>query len=273
MKQWILIPALALALALLSGCATSPTGRSQLLLVSPEQAISASAEAYVETLKPLEKEGKVDSDPKTLGRVQLITGKIISQAIQAYPETKDWKWSVKVIDEPENINAWCMAGGKMAIYTGLLNEVDPTDDELAQVMAHEVAHALSNHTAEKMSVALASQIGLIGVAIAADDSKYRQLAMTGAALAATYAIQMPNSRTAETEADRIGIELAAKAGYNPDAAVSLWHKMQKASGGGPPEFLSTHPAPSNRIKALGELAPQVRPYYQENTPRPIYRFK
>lgn len=273
MKQWILIPALAFTLTLFSGCASSPTGRNQLLLVSPEQAINASAEAYVETLKPFEKEGKVDSDPKTLGRVQLITGKIIAQAIQEYPQTKDWNWSVKVIDDPDNINAWCMAGGKMAIYTGLLNKVDPTDDELAQVMAHEVSHALSNHTAEKMSVALASQIGLIGVAIAADESKYRNLALTGAALAATYAIQMPNSRTAETEADRVGIELAAKAGYNPDAAVSLWHKMKKASGDGPPEFLSTHPAPETRIQALSILAPQMRPYYEENTPRPIYRFK
>lgn len=271
MKQWILI--LTLSTALLSGCATSPTGRNQLMLITPEQAISASAEAYVETLKPLEQEGKVDSDPKTLGRVQLITGKIVAQAIQAYPKTKDWDWSVKVIDDPETVNAWCMAGGKMAIYTGLLQQVDPTDDELAQVMAHEVSHALSNHTAEKMSVALASQIGLIGVAIAVDDTKYRGAALSGAALAATYAINMPNSRSVETEADRLGIELAAKAGYNPDAAVTLWHKMKKVSGSGPPEFLSTHPAPSTRIDALAKLAPQMKPYYQENSPRPIYRFK
>src|SRR6185503_16081924 len=135
------------------------------------------------------------------------------------------------------------------------------DDELAQVMGHEISHALANHTAERMSVALATSAGL---AVAGALSKDNDGAALGAvALAAQLAIQLPNSRAAESEADRIGIELAAKAGYNPNAAISLWQKMEKVGGGGPPQFLSTHPAPGNRQQALAALATQMMPYYQQ----------
>ncbi|MEJ2056798.1 MAG: M48 family metalloprotease, partial [Desulfofustis sp.] len=147
MKKFI-VP---LILLILVGCATSPTGRSQLMLVSPEQAIVASQKAYSQTMTSLAREGKVNPDPVSAERVRTITGRIIYQAIQLYPYSESWNWSVRVIDDPEMINAWCMAGGKMAIYTGLLNKIDPTDDELAQVMAHEISHALANHTAERMS--------------------------------------------------------------------------------------------------------------------------
>lgn len=264
---------LLLTIILLTACTTSPTGRSQLMLVSPEQAIVASKEAYIKTLKPLDDKGKIDNDQAVTKRVKLITGRLISQAIEKFPHTRSWEWSVKVIDDPEVVNAWCMAGGKMAIYTGLLKKVKPTDDELAQVMGHEIAHALANHTAEKMSVAMASQIGVMAVAVAANDSKYRGAALTGAALAATYAVQMPNSRTAETEADQMGIELAAKAGYNPNAAATLWQKMAKAGGSTPPEFLSTHPSPGNRQATLRRLAPRMMPYYQQKKYRPVYPLK
>ncbi len=255
-----------------TACATSPTGRNQLMLVSPDEAIFASKEAYVKTLGPLDADGKIDNDPAVTKRVQLITGRLISQAIETHPNTRNWEWSVKVIDDPDMVNAWCMAGGKMAIYTGLLIKVKPTDDELAQVMGHEISHALANHTAEKMSVAMASQAGLSALSIVLSATGYDLggLSMTGAELAATTAISLPNSRTAEEEADRMGIELAAKAGYNPHAAATLWKKMGKAGGNSPPEFLSTHPAPGNRQKTLRELAPQMMGYYQEQKPRPVY---
>ncbi len=259
-----------LLLLILSACTTSPTGRSQFMLVSPEQAISASKEAYIRTLQPLDDQGKIDSDPQLTARVKLITGRLISQAIEQYPHTRNWEWSVKVIDDPKMVNAWCMAGGKMAIYTGLLNKVKPTDDELAQVMGHEIAHALANHTAEKMSVQMATQMGMVALSVAAHDSHYGGAALTGAALAASMAIQLPNSRDAETEADRMGIELAAKAGYNPHAAASLWQKMAKVGGSSPPEFLSTHPAPGNRQKTLRQLAPQMMPYYEQQREHPVY---
>jgi len=267
MKRFVLGLALLL---ILSACTTSPTGRSQFMLVSPEQAISASKEAYTRTLQPLDDQGKIDSDPHVTARVKRITGRLISQAIEQYPHTRNWDWSVKVIDDPKMVNAWCMAGGKMAIYTGLLNKVKPTDDELAQVMGHEISHALANHTAEKMSVQMATQMGMVALSVAAHDSDYGGVALTGAALAATMAIQLPNSREAETEADRMGIELAARAGYDPHAAASLWQKMSKVGGSSPPEFLSTHPAPGNRQKTLRQLAPRMMPYYEQNRQHPVY---
>ena len=246
-------------LLLISSCATSPTGRSQLMLVSEETAINSSKEAYVKMLQPLSDDGKLDNDPAVKQRVINITERLIAQAI-------------KIIDDPNVVNAWCMAGGKMAVYTGLIIKIKPTDDELAQVMGHEISHALANHQAEKMSISMIATAGVIAAGIASDRPG---LAMTGAALAASLAITKPNSRTAETEADRIGIEIAAKAGYNPNASVSLWKKMAEVSGEGPPQFLSTHPAPSNRSQALAALIPEMMPYYEQaiaGTP-PVYKLK
>ncbi len=261
---------LTLLLITFSACATSPTGRSQLMLVSPEQAISASREAYVQTLAPLQKKGQVDSDPATSARIKWITGRLIAQAIVLYPHTSDWEWSVKVIDDPEMVNAWCMAGGKMAIYTGLIDKLEATDDEIAQVMGHEISHALANHTAERMSVALASQLGLAGLGIATRDSDYGGAMLTGSALAATLAITLPNSRTSETEADVMGIEIAARAGYDPRAAATLWQKMGAVGGKTPPQFLSTHPSPVNRQENLSKMAEQLMHLYLDEGDRPVY---
>jgi len=249
-----------LLVLLLAGCATSPTGRSQLMLVSEDEAINYSRQAYVETVDQLDKEGKLVTDPAITGRVERITQNLVRQAVIMRPSTNKWAWEVKVIDDPEVVNAWCMAGGKMAVYTGLLDKLQPTDDELAQVMGHEISHALANHTAEKMSIALATSLG-IGVLSAASDRP--ELTAAAGTVAATLAIQLPNSRTAETEADRIGIELAARAGYDPHAAVSLWQKMGKIGGANPPEFLSTHPNPANRQETLRKLAEQMMPYYEQ----------
>lgn len=249
----------------LAACATSPTGRNQLMIVSEEQAINSSKLAYVEMLKPYSEKGKLDNDSALEARVRRITGRLIAQAIKMRPETKDWEWSMSIIDDPKTANAWAMAGGKMALYTGLVEQVKPTDDELAQVLAHEISHALAKHTAEKMSMVMASQVGVAAVGVASDNS---QLALVGAALAAKLAIELPNSRTAEAEADRIGIELAAKAGYDPRAAATLWQKMGSLSGSRPPVFLSTHPSPENRQQVLSELAEQMMPYYKAKTERP-----
>jgi predicted Zn-dependent protease len=253
---------------LIAACATSPSGRRQLMIVSEESAIAASKQAYVEMLKPYAQKGKIDNNPGMTDRVYRITGRLIAQAIKVRPETKDWDWSIKIIDDPETVNAWAMAGGKMALYSGLVEKLKPTDDELAQVLGHEIAHALAKHSAEKMSVAMASSIGVVAVGVVADQ---KGLALTGAALAAALAVQKPNSRAAESEADRIGIELAAKAGYDPRSAVTLWQKMAKVGGKGPPEFLSTHPAPENREKKLAALVPQMMPYFEQKGERPFYK--
>lgn len=257
----------------LTGCSTSPTGRNQLMLVSPSQAINASAAAYTEILSPLKQEGKLDSNPAQVKRVQEIAGRIVYQAITAFPESQNWDWSIRLIDDPESVNAWCMAGGRMAIYTGLLEKLNPTDDELAQVIGHEVSHALANHTAERMSVAMATQLGVMAIGVATQDTQYQQLALSGAPLAAALAIRLPNSRTGESEADRMGMELAARAGYDPAAAATLWQKMGELNKRSPPEFLSTHPSPGNRQQTLARLATQMAIYYRPNQPAPVYRFK
>ena len=259
-----------LCVVLITACATSPTGRHQLMIVSEESAIAASKTAYVEMLRPYAEKGEIDNDPILKNRVYKITGRLIAQAIKIRPETKNWDWSIKIIDDPKTVNAWAMAGGKMALYTGLVEQIKPTDDELAQVLGHEIGHALAKHSAEQMSVAMASQIGVMAVGVA---TKSDGLALTGAALAAAFAVQMPNSRTAESEADRIGIELAAKAGYDPHAAVTLWQKMSKVGGSRPPEFLSTHPSPEHREQKLASLIPQMMPYYKQKGPRPSYNLK
>lgn len=256
-----------LLITLVSACVTSPTGRSQLMLVSEKQAISASKQEYLQTMGKLSSEGKLVTDPKLLKRVDTITGRLISQAIIMRPETKTWEWSLQVIDDPKMVNAWCMAGGRMAIYTGLIQKVDPTDDELAQVMGHEISHALANHPAERMSNAMLGQGIALGAGMASDSAAV----MAGAQGVAMLALTLPNSRAAETEADRIGIELAAKAGYDPRAAATLWQKMAKAGGGGPPQFLSTHPAPGNRQATLAALAPQMMQYYEQPGTRPVYQ--
>jgi Zn-dependent protease with chaperone function len=263
-----------LALALLSGCATNPvTGRSQLMLVSEKSAISQSAQAYSQMIGSFNKNGKVDTDTALKARVDGITGRLIAQAVRYRPETRSWDWSVKVIDEPDTINAFCMPGGKMALYTGLVGKLSPSDDELAQVMGHEIGHAIASHGAEKMSVALASDFAVTVLAAAMSSERNRQIAAQAGPLAALVAVKLPNSRQAESEADRIGIELAARAGYDPDAAATLWEKMVKATGnGGKFDLLSTHPAPSNRIEELRAFAPAMRPFYTADGPRPVFAF-
>ena len=239
---------------LIVACATSPTGRDQLMLVSPELAAVESQKAYISTVQQLDAEQKLLDDPELADRVQLITGRLVAIAVDEYPHTRDWEWSVVLIDDPATVNAWCMAGGRMAVYSGLFELAQLDDEELAQIMGHEISHALANHTAERMSVALASGAGVIAAGVAAENTG---IVLAGAALAAKYAIELPNSRESEAEADQIGIELAAKAGYNPAAAVSVWRKMELAAGSGPVEFMSTHPSPGNRREKLRAMVPDM----------------
>lgn len=246
----------------LAACTQNPiTGRSQLLLVSHETAVSQSAAAYSQMMGGLDKNKKIEEGTPRARKVREITERLIAQAVRYRPESEKWAWEVQVIDEPKTVNAFCMAGGKMAIYTGMFEQLKATDDEIAQVMGHEIAHALADHTRERMSIAMTSQVGTSIAAIALSSREYGGAALAGAQLAALLAIQLPNSREGEAEADAIGIELAARAGYNPASAVTLWEKMAKAGGGGPPEFLSTHPSPQNRAARLRELGAKVQPLY------------
>lgn len=259
------------AATLLSACVTnSMTGRSQLSLVSEKSAIAQSISAYNSMVGELGKKGKISHDHAITKRVEDITNRLITQAIQYRPETREWSWSMQVIEDPKTVNAFCMAGGKMALYTGLLEKIKPSDDELAQVIGHEIAHALAGHSAEKMSVAMASNIGVAVLAVAAgrNDAQRRGLYNAGA-LGALAFINLPNSRDAETEADKLGIELAARAGYDPKAAVTLWQKMMAESKStSRNDFLSTHPAPVKRIEALAALeAPMAEILHESQASR------
>ena len=253
-------------LALLAGCTTSPlTGRDQYMVVSESQAVSQSAAAYSQMMADLGKKKKIETGTPRVQKVKEITDKLVKEAIRVRPDASSWGWEVQVIDDPKTVNAFCMAGGKMAIYTGMWDQLKATDDEIAQVMGHEIAHALADHTRERMSIAMTTAVATTAAAIIVgtqDSGPGVGLALTGAQLASVLAIQLPNSRQGESEADQIGIELAARAGYDPKAAVTLWEKMGKLGGGKGPEFLSTHPSPENRAARLAELGAQVQPLYQ-----------
>jgi predicted Zn-dependent protease len=262
------------ACALLAGCESNPiTGRSQLMIVPESMAVSESAAAYGQMMGELGKKKQIEANSARAQKVRDITDRLVAQAIKLRPDSAGWKWEVQVINDPKTVNAFCMAGGKMAIYSGMWDKLNASDDEIAMVMGHEISHALAGHTQERMSVAMTSQVLATGVALAISSSEStRGLAMTGTQLAAVYAVQLPNSRTSESEADQIGIEIAARAGYDPKAAVTLWEKMGKL-GGTPPEFLSTHPSPQNRAARLKELGARVQPYYEaaKANPPPPHR--
>src|SRR5436305_9825599 len=212
----------ALAASLLAACSTNPiTGRSQLSVVSENAAISSSVSAYSGMIGGLSKKKQIEAGTEREQRVREITDRLIAQAVRFRPDSAKWNWEVQVINDPKTVNAFCMAGGKMAIYTGMWEKLKVSDDEVAQVMGHEIGHALANHTQERMSIAYSTSIGtqLAAIALGARDQTAALMQQ-----AAVVAIQLPNSRESESEADQIGIELAARAGYEPAAAVSLRDK-------------------------------------------------
>ena len=252
---------------LLSSCAVSPTGRTQFILISPDAAIIESEAAYMDTVRRLDDEDKLVGDPLTVARVARITGRLVSVAVADFSTSADWKWSVAIVDDAETVNAWCMAGGRMAVYTGLFDKLELTDDEFAQIMGHEISHALANHTAERMPRAMATATGMAVIGAASDNSS---VAMAGASVLANVALTLPNSRDAENEADVMGMALATKAGYDPEAAVTLWQKMGDLDDERPAEFLSTHPAPENRQAALNVMIPRMLEINPDRTKAPIH---
>jgi predicted Zn-dependent protease len=252
--------------AIAVGCQTAPTTqpgvvgveRRQAMLISSESINQAAEQAYRQTLEEARKKGQLNRDPATLARVRAISRRLIPESAVFRGDATAWKWETNVISA-KDVNAWCMPGGKIAVYTGLIDSLKPTDDELAAVMGHEIAHALREHGRERASQAMAQQIILDVVTVVAglpDDTKK----LSETVLDLTF--NLPNSRTHETEADRVGVELAARAGYDPRAAVSLWRKMEKLGASQPPEFLSTHPSHESRIEDLQRYAERVMSLYE-----------
>lgn len=249
----------------LVGCATNTmTGRKQLSLVSEATVASKATSYYSSMMSELDKNRKVVTDKTQVDRVEGITNRLIQQAVLYSPKSADWDWQVTLIDDDKTVNAFCMPGGLMAIYTGMIKQLDATDDEIGQVMGHEIGHALAGHGAEKMSVQIMSNIAVLAVSAAVSKNN-RDFQNTNdvLTLGALAFVNLPNSRVAETESDRIGIELAARAGFSPDAAVTLWEKMAKASNSkGKGDFFSTHPAPERRQDNLRALAQPMAPLYR-----------
>lgn len=260
---------LGLTVSVLAGCQavqTTEAGsvgvtRKQFMGVSAQEINAASAQAYHKMLQDAEKKKQLNVDPEMVARVQGIAKRLIAQTGVFRADAASWRWETNVFHSDE-VNAFCMAGGKIGIYSGLITRLKVTDDELAAVMGHEMAHALREHVREQVSMRYAAQIPGMVLAVV---TGYQALAELGDVVS-SVTLTLPRSREAEREADVMGVELAARAGYDPRAAITLWQKMNRLGGSRPPEFLSTHPAPESREQDLAQTSEVVMPLYRQAKP-------
>jgi Zn-dependent protease with chaperone function len=228
-------------------------------LVPAETLENAARQQYSQVLAEARAKGALaPDDHPQLQRLHAVARRLIPHTAQWNARSREWKWQVNLIGSKQ-INAWCMPGGKIAFYTGILEQLRLNDDEVAMIMGHEMAHALREHARERLAKTQATGIGL---SIA---SQLLGLGSLGDAAAnlGTQLLSLKYSRDDETESDLVGLEIAARGGYRPEASVTLWQKMQSASGGGGPNFLSTHPSGSNRIQELQANLPKVQHLYEQ----------
>ncbi|MBK7955156.1 MAG: M48 family metallopeptidase [Candidatus Accumulibacter sp.] len=262
---------LVLLLAIFAaGCAATRTtaggavgvDREQTMLVSSGEVNRSASKAYQDTLRVAKSKNLLNRDPRQVERVRQVAARLIPATVAFRSDAPGWRWEVNVVTDRE-LNAWCMPGGKIVVYSGLIEQLQLSDDELAAVMAHEIAHALREHGREKAGqaagVSAAAAIGgaLLGGYFGVDSSLGQSL-ISGVG---ELAFMRPNSREMEQEADRVGVELAARAAYDPAAAITLWEKMGRVAGGQPPQWLSTHPSHASRIADLRVYAQRVQPLY------------
>lgn len=258
--------ALALTLAILTGCATSPyTGRRTISLVPRSDVLKMGLTEYRKVIQ----EAKLSTDRRKIKMLYRV-GARIARSAEAFmrdsgqaAKIPGYRWEFNLIDDPEQVNAWCMPGGKIAVYTGLL-PVTRDETGLAVVIGHEVAHALAEHGRERMSQTLLTQLGGVALSVALADKApaVQQGFMTAYGLGAQVGYILPYSRTHEYEADRIGLILAAQAGYDPRAAIGLWQRMNDQAKTRTPELLATHPAPDSRIREIKRYLPEAMRYYR-----------
>lgn len=247
----------------MTGCtSTTDSGviggeRKQLLLISSEEVLQMSNQSYQKLLAAARASGDLDADTKQVVRLKRIANRLIAHTAVYRTDATAWDWKVHTI-RSNTINAFVLPGGKIIFYSGIINQLNLTDDEIAAIMGHEMAHALREHSREQISRQVATQGGL-GLAASIFGLSSGQVQAVN--LVGELGMNLPHSRTQENEADRIGLELMARAGYNPNAAVSLWQKMQRTEGGEPPQWLSTHPNSQNRITTIQALIPNVMPLY------------
>jgi metalloendopeptidase OMA1, mitochondrial len=269
----VFIMTVSVALASIVGCETNPyTGRSQLLMTSVSQEMQMGAQAYNQVKS--DPKMRVSQDPREIEPVKRVAARIVEAAKRSkYAEmANQFHWEVTVIKDDKTANAFALPGGKMAIYTGIF-PMAKTEAGLAAVMGHEVVHALARHGAERMSQGQLTNAGLQVVGVAAGaaggSGMLGQAAMAALGAGAQVGVLLPFSRKHESEADYIGILLAADAGYDPRESVTLWERMGQSSGGdGPSEFMSTHPSHGTRIDQLKRWMPEAMAIYQTKQPVP-----
>jgi predicted Zn-dependent protease len=270
MKLGTLILTAAATLVLsTAGCETVRTtsagavgvDRKQKMLVSPEVIEQGAAQAYETELKAARDKGVLNTNKAQVERVTRIARRIVAATPTFRADAPSWNWQFNV-QKSDELNAYCMPGGRIMVYSGLIDKLDLTDAELATVLAHEVAHALREHTRERVSRAYGQQLVLQGVAAVTGVS---ETTANVANMIAQVTFQLPFGRDQESEADTIGLELMARAGYDPRAALTLWNKMAAAERSGTPKFLSTHPSPKDRTRDIEKLLPRVLPLYSQKS--------
>ena len=255
------------AIVALEACAEVPlTERKSLRLVPEQQVLALSFQQYNQVLK----KAKLSRDRQKVEMVKRV-GRRIARAAEEFLEEEglgyeidNYQWEFNLIQDDKTVNAWCMPGGKVAVYTGIL-KYTRDDAGLAVVLGHEVAHAIAHHGNERMSEALLANMGgmALSAALSQRPAKTRQLFMAAFGVAANVGFLLPYSRIQESEADHIGVILMARAGYDPRVALSFWKRMSRSNKRRPPEFLSTHPAPRTRIKQLRVYIQEALRYYRK----------
>ena len=237
--------------------------RSRLLLLPASTVERSSAQQYGQLMRTAQQKNALNRDSAQLARLRRIAAELIPHVKRFNPAAAQWRWEVNLISS-KTVNAFCMPGGKIAFFTGILDTLQLTDDEIATIMGHEIGHALLEHGRARMSEQVLKSVG---ISVAAAVLNLGQLSTELLAQAANLAVSLPYARHQESDADLVGLELAARAGHDPRAAVSVWQKMQKlsqASGKGqPPQFISTHPSHENRIREIEANLPKVLPLYEK----------
>ena len=260
---WLLLLVVSASVSAQSKQEGVDVNRSRFLLLPSSTVENSAAQQYGQLLRQAQQKNALNRDPQQVERLRNIAKKLIPHSTRFHKDAAKWKWEVNLLSS-KSVNAFCMPGGKIAFFTGILDQLQLTDDEVASIMGHEVAHALLEHGRARMSEQVAKSVG---ISIAALVFNLGQLSTELLAQAANLAVSLPYARSQETDADLVGLELAARAGYDPRAAVSVWQKMsklsQKAGKGQPPQFLSTHPGHENRIQQIEANLPRVMPLYEQ----------